>query len=59
MHNGSKVGQDEGLMKGSYAKEGWRAYCEGMDSDEISLGTVENELYLGREKKRVFLLQRS
>ncbi len=34
-------------------------YLEGMDSDEVSLGTVEDELYLGGEEKGVFLLQRT
>jgi len=58
MNSGSRLGQDEDLIKASYMKEGWRTYCEGMDSDEISLGTVENGLYLRREKKGVFLLQR-
>ena len=31
--------------------------CEGMKRDEISLGSVENGLYFGREKERMFLLQ--
>ena len=56
MNNRSDVGQDEDLMKGLYTKEGWRTYCEGMESDEISLGTMEDGLYLRGERKGVFLL---
>jgi hypothetical protein len=44
-------------MKASYAKGRTRTYWEGADTDEISLGTVEDALYLGRKKKGVFLLQ--
>jgi len=33
--------------------------CEGMKRDEISLGSVENGLYFGREKERMFLLQKT
>lgn len=33
--------------------------CEGMKRDEISLGSVENGLYFGREKERMFLLQKA
>lgn len=43
-------------MIASYAKEQTRTCDEGMDSDEISLGTVEDELYFGRKEKGVFLL---
>jgi len=46
-------------MKVSTVAERTRTYLEGMDRDEIFMGTVEDELYLGRKEERVFFLQRA
>jgi len=46
-------------MKASPMKERTGTRDEGMNSDEMSLGTVEDELYFGREEKGVFFLQRT
>lgn len=35
-----------------------RSYMEGVDSDEISLGTVEDALYIGKKEEGLFLLQK-
>jgi hypothetical protein len=59
MNRGSGIGQEEGLIKAFDRNKRRITYCEGMESNEISLGPVENGLYFRREKKRVFLLQRT
>ena len=60
MNCGNRIGHnEEGLIKAFYRNERWITYCEGMESNEISLGSVENELYFRREKKRMFLLQKT
>jgi hypothetical protein len=53
------MAQAEGLVKTFCSNGGWKTYHEGMACDETSLGSVEDELYLGRKKSRVFLLQES
>jgi len=35
-----------------------RMYWEGINTDEISLGTMEDALYFGRKEERLFLLQK-
>jgi hypothetical protein len=49
----------EDHIKAFYGNGEWKGYCEGMACDEISLGSVEDGLYLGRGERRVFLLQES
>jgi hypothetical protein len=34
-------------------------YCEGMNNNEISLGSVEDELYFKGKRKGVFLLSKA
>ena len=53
------MAQTEDLIKTFCTNGGWKRYCEGMACDETSLGSVEDGLYLGRKKSRVFLLQES
>jgi hypothetical protein len=49
----------EGLIKASDRDERRIRDCGGMKRDEISLGSVENGVYFGREKERMFLLQKT
>jgi hypothetical protein len=59
MNRGSRTGKKEGLIKAFCGNERWIMDCEGMERNEISLGSVENGLYFRREKKRLFLLQKT
>jgi len=56
---GSRKGEKEGLIKAFDRNERWVMDCEGMKRDEISLGSLENGLYFGGEKRRMFLLQKT
>ena len=45
MNRRSRMGQVEGPFKAFYRNERSIMYCEGMESNEISLGSVEDGLY--------------
>jgi hypothetical protein len=49
----------EGLIKASDRDERRMRDYEGIKRDEISLGSMEDGLYFGREKKRMFFLQKT
>jgi hypothetical protein len=56
---GGGMGKKASLIKALDRDEERMTDCEGMKRDEMSLGSVENGLYFGREKKRMFLLQKA
>jgi len=45
MNRRSRMGGEEGPMKTLYRNKRWVRYGEGMESNEISLGSVEDGLY--------------
>ena len=59
MNRRSGIGQKKGLIKAFYRNERQITYCEGMERNEISLGSVENGLYFRGEKGGMFLLQKT
>jgi hypothetical protein len=59
MNGKGRTGKAEDLIKTFCIDERWKRYCEGVATDETSLGSVEDGLYFGRGKRRVFLLQKS
>ena len=44
----SRMGEVEGPIKTLYRNEREVRYCEGMENNEISLGSVEDGLYFRR-----------
>ena len=44
----SKMGEEEGPIETLYRNEREVRYCEGMENNEISLGSVEDGLYFRR-----------
>ena len=56
MNPRSGKGEKEGPFKNLYRNERWVRDCEGMESNEISLGSLEDGLYFRKEEKGMYLL---
>ena len=52
-------GQPEGPLKAHYRNKGWIMFSEGMECNEISLGSVEDGLYSKKKEKGLFFLSKT
>jgi hypothetical protein len=53
------MGQPEGPLKAFYRHKGWIMQSEGMEYNEISLGSVEDGLYSEKKEKGLFFLSKT
>jgi hypothetical protein len=53
------MGQAEGPLKTLNRNKGWIMHSEGMECNEISLGSVEDGLYFKEKEKGLFFLSKT